>query len=60
MRKQLQNDLKGGKRFGPPVDRDEGKESVFDLVPFTGRRRIMRHRDGRVFLIREILQFLLP
>jgi hypothetical protein len=33
MRDELKNDLKGGEGFGSPVDRNEGKESMFDLVP---------------------------
>lgn len=60
MRKQFQHDLEGGKRFGSPVDRDEGKESVFDLVPFTGCRRILCHRDGELLFIDELLQLFLP
>ncbi|WP_236601588.1 hypothetical protein [Ktedonobacter sp. SOSP1-52] len=29
-----------------PIDRDEGKEPMLNLVPFAGGRRIMRHRNS--------------
>lgn len=33
MRDELKNDLKGGERSGSPIDGNEGKESMLDLVP---------------------------
>src|SRR5712692_9313170 len=55
MREQFKNDLKGGERFGAPVDGNEGEEPMFDLVPFAGCRRIMTHRDAEMFFIGQLL-----
>ena len=60
MRNEFQHDFQGRKRFGTPIDGNEGEEPVFDFVPFAGRRRIMGHRDREVFLSGKLLQFLLP
>src|SRR5258706_1844668 len=60
MRDQLKNDLQGGEGLGSPVERNKGKESVFDLIPFAGGRRIMSHRDREVFFIGKFLEFFLP
>jgi hypothetical protein len=43
-----------------PVDADEGKEPVFDLVPLTGSRRIMRDADGDAHLNGEALKMHFP
>ena len=60
MGNQFQHHCQRSKRIGTPIDGDEGKEAVLDLVPFTGRRRIMRHGDGDVCVSRQFLQFLHP
>lgn len=60
MREQFKHDLKGGEGFGSPVDGNEGKESMFNLVPFAGGRRIMSHGDHQLFFIGQFLQLFLP
>jgi hypothetical protein len=60
MRDQLNDGFQGDERFGTPVDGNERKEPVFDLVPFAGGRRIMRHGDAELFFIGQGLQGLLP
>ena len=42
MRDEFKDDFQGCERFRAPIDRNEGKEAMFNLVPFAGRRRIMR------------------
>ena len=56
MRDEFKKDLKGGEGFGSPVDGNEGKESMFNFVPFAGCRRIMSHRDRQVFFIGKLLE----
>ncbi len=41
--------------LGTPIDGDEGKEVVLDLVPFTDCRRIMHHGDGDLFVRCQVL-----
>src|SRR5450432_2091104 len=60
MRNELKNNLKRDKRFGTPVDGNEGEEPVFDFVPFAGCRWIMSDRNRQVFLIGKLLQMFLP
>ncbi len=60
MRDELKNDLKGGEGFGSPIHGNERKESMLDLVPFTGRRWIMSHSDRETGLVSQLLQLLLP
>src|SRR6266516_4062884 len=60
MREQFQYDLKRDERFGSPVDGNEGKESMLNLVPLAGGRWIMSHRDREAFLVGKFLEFLLP
>src|SRR6266516_162630 len=60
MRKQFQHDFKRGEGLGSPIDGNEGKESMFDLVPLTRRRGIMSHRDGELFLSGQFLELFLP
>src|SRR5579859_2161080 len=60
MRDQFKHDLKGGEGFGPPVDGNEGKELMFNFIPFTGRRRIMSHGNRQMFFIGKFLQLFLP
>ena len=59
MREQFKHDLKRGEGFGPPVDRNEGKESVLNLVPFAGGRRIMSNRNRQLLLIGKFLELFL-
>ena len=44
----------------PPVPGDEGKEPMFDLVPFAGARGEVADMDRESGVIRERLQFHLP
>src|SRR5258708_12931941 len=60
MRDQLNDGFQRRERLGTPIDGNEGKEAMLDLVPFAGGRRIMRHGDGELFLISQGLQGLLP
>ena len=60
MRDQLNDGFQRGKRCGTPVDGNERKEAMLDLVPFAGGRRIMRHGDRELFFIGQGLQGLLP
>src|SRR5437588_7767935 len=60
MRNQFEDDLQGGEWFGPPVNGNEGKESMLNLVPLAGRRWIMRDRDRELFFIGQILELFLP
>src|SRR6266705_6499967 len=41
MRDEFKNDLKGGEGLGSPVDGNESKKPMFNLIPFAGSRRIM-------------------
>src|SRR5260370_22030631 len=60
MRDQLNDRFQRGERFGTPVDGNERKEAMLDLVPFAGGRRIMRHGDRKLFFSGQGLQGLLP
>ena len=60
MRDELKNDLKGGEGLGPPIDGNEGKELMLDLVPFAGRRWIVSAGDREARLVGQLLQLLLP
>ena len=60
LRDELKNDLKGGEGSGSPIDGNERKESMLDLVPFTSRRWIMSHGDREARLVGQLLQLLLP
>src|SRR5207247_752440 len=60
MRNQFQDDLQRGKGFGAPVDRNEGKESMLNLVPLASGRWIMRNRDAEMFFIGQFLELFLP
>ena len=48
------------KRFSAPIRGDEGKEAVFNLVPFAGPGWKMTDRNGKACFIREALQLQLP
>src|SRR5260221_6574077 len=56
---QLNDGFQRGERFGTPVDGNERKEAMLDLVPFSGGRRLMRHCDAELYFIRQGLQGLL-
>ena len=56
MRDEFQNHFKRGEGFSPPVERNESKQSMLDLVPFAGGRWIMRHRDRQLFFIGQVLK----
>ncbi len=60
MRDQFNHRFQRHERFGTPVDGNERKEAVLDLVPLARRRGIMRHGDRELFFISQGLQGLLP
>jgi hypothetical protein len=60
MRNQLQDDLQGDEWFGTPIDGNEGKKPMFNLVPLASSRWIMCHGDADVFFIGEFLELFLP
>ena len=55
MRNEFQLHFQGSKRFGTPIDGNEGEKPMFDLVPCAGRWWIMGHRDRVAFLIGQML-----
>src|SRR5258708_4896640 len=60
MRKQFQDHLPRNEWLRSPIDGNEGKQTVLDLVPFAGSRRIKSDGDGELLFIGEFLQFLFP
>src|ERR1700716_2520397 len=46
--------------FAAPVDADKGKKSMLDFIPLTCSRRQVTHRDRKVQLLSQFLQFILP
>src|SRR5207248_3727112 len=60
MRDQFNDSFKRDKRLCSPIDGNEGKELMLDCIPFAGRRRVMGHRNGQVFLVGQLLQLFLP
>src|SRR6266568_5531356 len=60
MREQFKHDFKRGEWCGSPVDGDKRKESMLNLVPFAGSRRVMNNGDPQLFFIGQVLQLLLP
>ena len=60
MGNQFQDDLQRDEWFGPPVDGNEGKQPMSDLVPLARRRWIMRDRDAEMFFIGQFLELFLP
>jgi len=60
MRDQLNDGFQRREWFGTPVDGNEGKEAVFDLVPLTGSRREVGHGDIQTLFIGQGLQCFLP
>ena len=59
-RDQLNNRLEAPEGFSAPVDGNEGKESMFDFVPFARAGRQMANSDGDAQGIRQCLQFYFP
>src|SRR5713226_2541503 len=57
---ELHDGLIVAKGFAAPVRGDEGKEPVFDLVPFTGARREVTHCNGHAGVVRQALEFEFP
>ena len=57
---ELHDGLVVAQGFATPVRRDEGEESVFDLVPFARTRREVTHRNGHAGLVRQALEFEFP
>ncbi len=45
VRNQLNDGCQGGQWLGSPVDRNERKEAMFDLIPFARSWREMADRD---------------
>src|SRR5712691_7449358 len=59
-RNQLNQRFQRREWFGTPVDGKASKEALLDLVPFAGRRGIMRHADRELFFSSQGLQGFLP
>jgi len=59
-RNQLHDGFEAAQRLVAPIERDEGKQTIFDLVPLTRSRRQMAYRDWKVQFIGQRLQFDLP
>src|SRR5260370_23712747 len=51
MRNELKNELERREGCGSPVDGNERKEPMFNLVPFAGGRRILNHGDRELLFI---------
>jgi|GEM_PF-5413758 len=60
MRNQFNHGLKRRERFAPPIDRNVGKESVLDLIPFASSRRQMADGNAQAALGGKLLQLHLP
>jgi len=60
----LGNELDDGfivtQRLAPPIRRDEGKQTMLDLVPLAGSRRKMTHGQNQTGFIRQLLQLQVP
>src|ERR1700747_35540 len=46
--------------LSPPVDGDEGEETMLDLVPLAGAGRQVANRDRQLELVRQFLKLDLP
>src|SRR5213594_672649 len=57
---QINNSLKVDQWPTPPVEADEGKQPVLDLVPLAGSRGIVTYSDRSADFIRQPLEFDLP
>ena len=47
-------------RLAPPVDGDERKKTMLDLVPLAGAGRQVTNRNGKLELVGQLLQFDFP
>ena len=56
-RDQLNDGAIAPQRLPPPVDGDERKEPMLDLVPFAGAGRQVADRDGSVEFVGQFLEF---
>ena len=45
-RDQLHNGSKAAQGLAPPIDRDKGKEAMFNFIPLAGAGWQVAHRDG--------------
>jgi hypothetical protein len=52
--------LVGSQRSAAPVDRDEGEQAVFDLVPLACARREVADVDRELELVGDALELLFP
>src|SRR5215468_827067 len=57
---QVDDGLVGAEGATAPVDRDERKEAVLDLVPLAGPWREMTDADGEAEFVGDALQIVLP
>ena len=57
---QLQDHCLARQWFATPVDRNGGKEPMFDLIPLARPRRKMANGDYESSLVSQALQFTLP
>jgi hypothetical protein len=60
MRDQLNHRFQRDERSGPPVNGNERKEAMLDLVPCAGGRWRMRHGDRELCFIGQRMPRLLP
>jgi hypothetical protein len=59
-RNQLNHGFKAAERLSAPIERNKGKQAVFNFIPLAGARRQVANRDGNTQLIRQPLQFDFP
>jgi len=57
---ELADDLVADQRLATPVLGDEGKEPMFDAIPFTGAGWVMDDSNGKPGLVDEGLQLAFP
>ena len=55
-RDEIEDGLETGQRLAFPVHADETEKPMFDLVPFAGAGRKMRHHNGDLNFITKILE----
>src|SRR2546425_748918 len=60
LRNQFNHGLKRRERVAPPIERNGGKESVLDRIPFAGSRRQMADRNAQAALGGKLVQLHLP
>ena len=57
---QLDDRAIAAQRFAAPVDCDERKQTMLDLVPLAGAGRQVANRDGKLELVGQLLKLDLP